>query len=177
MRWTRERCARRGSQGGATRERSNGAQDERRCCGRRSRVVLAPVAGVKFAEAHPARPGLDEPSIRGRRWQKEFVTGESTKETVKTIAQGRPDDSAYTCGLYPCAFYCTGGRGCGGHPAFPAPSVFRRDKFDANLGRIAPRDGARVCLSSSLRAKRSNPESSAWPLDCFASLAMTGRLF
>src|SRR5216683_7142683 len=77
----------------------------------------------------------------------------------------------------PVLFCCTGGRGCGGHPAFPAPSVFRRDKFDANLGRIAPRDGARVCLSSSLRAKRSNPESSAWPLDCFASLAMTGRLF
>jgi hypothetical protein len=26
----------------------------------------------------------------GRRWQKSPVTGESTKETVKTIAQGRP---------------------------------------------------------------------------------------
>jgi hypothetical protein len=28
--------------------------------------------------------------IRKRRWQKSPVTGESTKETVKTIAQGRP---------------------------------------------------------------------------------------
>jgi hypothetical protein len=29
--------------------------------------------------------------IRKRRWQKSPVTGESTKETVKTIAQGRLD--------------------------------------------------------------------------------------
>src|SRR3984893_9700489 len=31
--------------------------------------------------------------IRKRRWQKSPVTGESTKETVKTIAQGRPGRS------------------------------------------------------------------------------------
>jgi hypothetical protein len=29
--------------------------------------------------------------IRKRRWQKSPVTGESTKETVKTIARGMPD--------------------------------------------------------------------------------------
>jgi hypothetical protein len=28
--------------------------------------------------------------IRWRRWQESPVTGESAKETVKTIAQGRP---------------------------------------------------------------------------------------
>src|SRR5206468_13088420 len=37
---------------------------------RRSRVVLAPVAGVKFAGGGAARPGAATPSIRGRRWQK-----------------------------------------------------------------------------------------------------------
>jgi hypothetical protein len=48
-------------------------------CGRRSRVVLTPrrwrqvFAGVTF---------------RRRRWQKSPVTGESAKETVKSIAQG-----------------------------------------------------------------------------------------
>jgi len=30
--------------------------------------------------------------IRKRWWQKSPVTRESAKETVKTIAQGRPDD-------------------------------------------------------------------------------------
>jgi hypothetical protein len=49
--------------------------------GRRSRVVLTPrrwrqICGV----------------IRKRRWQQSPVTEKSTKETVKTIAQGRPDD-------------------------------------------------------------------------------------
>jgi hypothetical protein len=29
--------------------------------------------------------------IRERRWQESPVTGESTKETVKTIAQGMPE--------------------------------------------------------------------------------------
>src|SRR5437667_12779880 len=33
--------------------------------GRRSRVVLAPVAGVKSVEVKSARPGLDKPLIRG----------------------------------------------------------------------------------------------------------------
>ena len=54
-------------------------QDERRFCGRRSRVVLTPrrwrqVCGKVF---------------RRRRWQESPVTEESAKETVKTIAQGR----------------------------------------------------------------------------------------
>ena len=49
------------------RERSDWRADER--CGRvrQSRVVLAPVAGVKLAEVFLAQPGLDEPLIRWRR--------------------------------------------------------------------------------------------------------------
>jgi len=39
-----------------------------------------PDAGVKLAEE----------IFRLRRWQESPVTGESAKETVKTIAQGRP---------------------------------------------------------------------------------------
>src|SRR5216684_3342568 len=43
-----------------------------------------------------------------------------------------------TCGFYPCAFYLrTGGCGCSGHPAFPAPSSGER--IHAQLGRIASR--------------------------------------
>src|SRR6266436_2559395 len=33
--------------------------------------------------------------FRERRWQKSPVTGKSTKETVKTIAQGMPADAVY----------------------------------------------------------------------------------
>jgi hypothetical protein len=39
------------------RERSNGARTNGDSCGRQSRVVLAPVAGVKLAEVKSARPG------------------------------------------------------------------------------------------------------------------------
>jgi hypothetical protein len=37
-----------------------------------------------------------EDNFRGRRWQKSPVTGESTKEAVKTIARGMPGDSGVT---------------------------------------------------------------------------------
>jgi hypothetical protein len=56
--------------------------------------------------------------------------------SVKTIVQGRPDVSAYTCGSFPVLFLMHGGRGCGGHPAFPAPSDFGGTDFLAKLGRI-----------------------------------------
>jgi hypothetical protein len=42
----------------------------------------------------------------------------------KTIAQGRPDDPPVPVVL-PRAFCCTRTMGASGHPAFPAPSVFR----------------------------------------------------
>ena len=47
------------------RERSASVRDDRRFSGRQSRVVLAPVAGVKFAEAKSARSGADNTLIRG----------------------------------------------------------------------------------------------------------------
>ena len=45
--------------------------------GRQRRVVLAPVAGVKLTEIQRTQPGLSESPIRQRRWQEEFVAGES----------------------------------------------------------------------------------------------------
>jgi len=47
-------------------------------CVRQNRVVLAPVAGVKLSEVFRIQPGFDQPLIRQRRWQDEFVAGEST---------------------------------------------------------------------------------------------------
>src|SRR5712664_1593566 len=69
--------------------------------------------------------GLRQNLSVGRRWQKSPVTGESTKETVKTIACGNAGRFRCTR-CYSCAFYqykCTRGRGCNGHPAFPTPSL------------------------------------------------------
>jgi hypothetical protein len=45
--------------------------------GRQKRVVLAPVAGVKLMEICRAQPGFGQSPIRQRRWQEEFVAGES----------------------------------------------------------------------------------------------------
>ena len=40
-------------------------------------MVLAPVAGVKLMEVLEPNRDFDEPLIRQRRWQDEFVAGES----------------------------------------------------------------------------------------------------
>jgi hypothetical protein len=45
--------------------------------------------------------------LRRRRWQTSPVTGESTKETVKTIARGMPGVSGVTVVTNACAFYTT----------------------------------------------------------------------
>jgi len=62
--------------------------DERRLCGRRSRVVLMPRRWHQV--------GDNARALRLRRWQTSPVTGESTKETVKTIARGMPGESGVT---------------------------------------------------------------------------------
>jgi hypothetical protein len=78
-----------------------------------------------------------------RRWQKSPVTGESTKETVKTIAQGMSEcfGVPVVTTLVWLFFIPTRGCGCNGHPAFPAPSVFRGTLF-AKLGRDLRRENA-----------------------------------
>ncbi len=142
MRWTRQRRARGRDRraGRKIRERSSSARDERRCCGRRSRVVLTPVAGVKSRGGFVGPTGRVKPSnSRGDGDKKELVAGEITKETVKTIAQGRPDDPPTPVVTTVCFLPLHTGHGCGGHPAFPAPSLFRGTRLQHQLGRIAPR--------------------------------------
>jgi hypothetical protein len=51
------------------------------------------------------------------------LTGESTKQAVKTIAQGMPAAPAEPVVL-PRAFLLHADHGCSPHPAFPAPSAF-----------------------------------------------------
>src|SRR3981189_3774565 len=102
MRWTRQRFAREGVAGRVERLVSDQQRADGRCCSvRRSRVVLTPDAGVKFAEFKSARPGLDKNISAERRWQNSPVTGESTKETVKTSACGND-------GRFPCTRWYSG---------------------------------------------------------------------
>src|ERR1700681_528952 len=51
-----------------------------------------------------ALSGADKTLVRKRRWQNSPVTGESTKETVKTIACGNAGRFRCTR-CYSCAFY------------------------------------------------------------------------
>src|SRR5712675_92913 len=67
------------------------------------------------------------------------------REEHETIAQGRPDVSAYTCGPTPVHSYRTGGHGCGGHPVFPAPSVFGGTDIRQTSG-ASRRENAACCL-------------------------------
>ena len=96
----------------------------------------------------------DTTLVRKRRWQKSPVTGEITKETVKTIACGNAGRFRCTR-CYSCAFYytkCTRGCGCSGHPAFPTPSLGERF---SNTSGASRRENGVVCgtTSTSLRSQ------------------------
>jgi len=71
------------------RERFCGARDDRRFSGRQSRVVLAPVAGVKFAEAR--RPDRVRQNLNPRTTVTRRIRRRGEHEiSRKTIARGRP---------------------------------------------------------------------------------------
>src|SRR5205823_7007173 len=55
-----------------------------------------------------------------------------------------------------CAYnvqFCTRDRGCSRHPAFPAPSVFKRANEFAKLGQTMPRDRERILSPHVVPAK------------------------
>jgi hypothetical protein len=98
------------------------------------------------AEALVGPTGCATPfNPRGDGDKKELVAGESTKETVKTIAQGRPDDPAPPVVTTLCLLPMHRGHGCGWHPAFPAPSLFPEGTTIAST-RGARRLRARSCV-------------------------------
>src|ERR1700676_980713 len=74
------------------------------------------------------------------------ITGESAKETVKTIAQGRPGISGepVVTTLVCFVLFRTRGCGCDGHPAFPAPSVFLGERILHRSG-VSRRGNAESC--------------------------------
>ena len=104
MRWPRQCRARKMFAGRIFRERTQRARRKHRC-GRQNRVVLAPVAGVKPPEVLRSPTGIRGPSIRRRRRQDEFVSGERAISR-KTTAQGMPGCSGCSCMLV-CVFLRT----------------------------------------------------------------------
>jgi hypothetical protein len=105
------------------------APDESVCRGRRSRGVLIPRRWYQLLKKLTL--------LRGDGGKKARFTGETTKETVKTIAQGMPARSANLWWTNSCAFYFSHARLWvrTTRPAFPAPSHFRRGFFDKTRAR------------------------------------------
>jgi len=84
-----------------------------------------PLLVSSLAEVSIGPTGRVKPfNPRGDGGKKELVTGESAKETVKTIAQGRPDDRPHLWFLPRAFFVARGPWVRAEHPAFPAPSSF-----------------------------------------------------
>jgi hypothetical protein len=104
------------------------AFDDGAASGRRSRVVLTPrrwrqVRGKPF---------------RGRRWQTSPVTGESTKETVKTIAQGVPGRSGVpVVTMLVCFFFAHKAAGAASARHSLRPLFARVDRSSTRAHRVA----------------------------------------
>ena len=125
----------------------------------------AKVRGCKFAE---------------RRWQKSPVTGESTKDTVKTIVQGMPADAVCPWLLTRVLFYAHAASGATRIRHSLRPLCFSRVVCLNNSDAFVPRECRRVSQHTpSLRGaqRRSNPDClRGGILDCFAE-PVIGRAF
>ena len=135
MRWTRQRRARDGMAGRASRSVSVTGRAGRTMLKRTAKACGpdASVVGVKSAEGKSARPGADEPAIRIRRRQQSPILRGERVISRKAIAQGMSD--RLRCPVCSCAFlypFCTRDRGCSAHPAFPAPSCLRDNDRQAS---------------------------------------------
>jgi hypothetical protein len=92
-------------------------------CARRARLKrTAKPCGPGAATLASSSSGM----IRGVTGATEPVPRGERGISVNTIAQGRPDVSARTCGDCRLRFLLQAGRGCDQHPAFLAPSSFFR---------------------------------------------------
>src|SRR5258708_18162495 len=98
-----------------------------------------PLLVSSLAEASIGPTGCAMPfNPRGDGDKKELVAGESTKETVKTIVQGRPDDPPVPVVL-PRAFLLHADHGCERAPGLPCSLIIKRDKNMASTrGRWRP---------------------------------------
>jgi hypothetical protein len=117
-----------------------------------SRTVKACGPGTRcWCQVSPrpsAQPGADEPAIGETTVARRIRRRE--RAIAKTTAQGRPDDSgasAVNTRAHTKTTQRARGCGCIGHPAFPAPSLFRgtleRNQLGASSLRVQ-----KLCLMS-----------------------------
>jgi len=113
--------------------------DERRGRGRRSRVVLAPqglALKVAMMPAHHADDGGKRNGSPGR----------ARISCNPSRGEGRLSPPVPVVYARFAQIFCAEAPGACGHPAFPAPSVFREGDRNAKLGRIASRESGVVPL-------------------------------
>ena len=99
-----------------------------------------PLLMLSLAEAKPAQPGEVAVNPLGDGDKKEFVAEESTKETVKTIARGKPGDFRRNRGDYRVLTTNAHGPRVLRAPGFPCALCF---------------EGQGSCTARALRAARS----------------------
>ena len=106
MRWTRQRLAYDGSQGGFFESVSDHKARGRETLLRTAKSCGpdAPTLASRLRKACRPNRARTSDIFRKRRWQTSPVTGESAKETVKTIACGNAGRFRCTR-CYSCAFY------------------------------------------------------------------------
>jgi hypothetical protein len=103
-------------------------------CGPGAATLALSSRGTQSARATVAK----EPVHRGER-----------DISRKTSAQGRPDVSGVPVVSNSCAFdLCTRGRGCTGHPVFPAPSDFIDGHIFLHSSGVWRRGNARLCRAT-----------------------------
>ena len=107
-------------------------------------MVLAPVAGVKSRGGFVGPTGRAKPSIRGATVTKRNSSpGRARRNPLKPLRrEGRMIPA--TPVVRTACFLLHAGHGCGGHPAFPAPSSCRGTRFSHQLGARSACEGRAV---------------------------------
>src|SRR5690348_11176270 len=118
-RWCRSACA-----------QTNDTDADAKACG-----PGLPTLRSSRAVTSRAMTGAIKPGPRGER-----------AISVKTIAQGMPDDLAEPVVTAACLLFCRRAMGCGQHPAFPAPSSMSRAVRFKDSDASAPRECEAVSL-------------------------------
>jgi hypothetical protein len=120
---------------------AGGAKDEGAFRGRRSRVVLTPRRWCQVGGGNSACDGVNKP-----------ITGEITKETVKTIARGMPGDFRCDRGddTRVLSTLAHGAAGASSARHSLRPLMSQGQKFKAKLARNTRRDREAVSANGAL---------------------------
>ena len=136
----------------ASRGVSRSSRHVRRGCGGRRRAVRRAARRRTAKSCGPDAPRLrrqvgdDAKPHRADNGGKQDGSPGRARISRQTIAQGRPVVTACTCGHAPFAhIFWREGPGCSGHPAFPAPSDFRRGRDDWQSSGETRREAKDAC--------------------------------